>query len=59
MQYILTARVDSSKLRPNFEVVCSVSADLKEAFKVARTQIGSTGRTYRDVSVRFHLFLYT
>jgi hypothetical protein len=56
MKDVLTPGVDSSKLRPKFEVVCSVSADLRDAFKVAQMEIGSTGRTYRDVAVRFILY---
>jgi hypothetical protein len=56
MKDLPTPRVDSSKLRPKFEVICSVSADLRDAFKVAQMEIGSTGRTYRDVAVRFTLY---
>jgi hypothetical protein len=42
---------DSSKLRPGFQVACSVSANLRAVFEAARPRMGSQGQTFRDVSV--------
>jgi hypothetical protein len=49
---------DTSKLRPGFQVACSVSANLRAAFEAARPRMGSQGQTFRDVSVSYPLYWF-
>jgi hypothetical protein len=45
------APMDSERLGPGFERLCTVHADLTEPWKVAPVQVGVFGKQYKEVEV--------